>query len=90
MSNETNTAAAISPATFEIDGKAHPGVITATRWENGQLEIILQPLCQLPAGMTDLRVILDDEDLRSVNALLRVQANEEDGEGNTDVTNSAL
>lgn len=80
MSYEDNTRAFISPGAFEIDGKSHPGVITAFLWEGGQLEIAIQPLCQLPAGITGLKVVIDEADLRSVNALLRAQADDqEDG-----------
>lgn len=93
VSNENNTHAFVSPATFVIDGRAHPGVITAALWKDDQLEITLQPLCQLPAGITDFKVVIDDEDLRSVNALLRVQAEAEALDElleTTHVTHSAL
>lgn len=74
--NDTNTPAFVSPATFVIDGEAHPGVITAALWFDGQLEITIQPLCRLPFEISDLKIVLDDQDLRSVNALLRDQAGE--------------
>lgn len=72
-----NTHAFISPGAFEIDGEARDGLITATRWEEGRLEIVIQPLFQLPHPI-EIRVLLDDADLASVNALLRQQANEEE------------
>jgi hypothetical protein len=71
-----NTPAFISPGAFEIDGESRPGLITALLLEDGQLEIAIQPLCQLPFEIRDLRIVLDDQDLRSVNALLRDQAGE--------------
>lgn len=74
--NGTNTPAFISPGVFGIDGEAHPGVITAALWFDGQLEITIQPLCRLPFEISDLKIVLDDQDLRSVNALLRAQAGE--------------
>lgn len=71
--NDTNTPAFISPGTFEIDGESRPGLITAFLWGDGQLEIAIQPLCQLPYPI-EIKVVLDERDLRSVNALLRAQA----------------
>ena len=78
--NDANTPAFISPGTFEIDGESRPGLITAFLLEDGQLEIAIQPLCQLPFEIRDLRIVLDDQDLRSVNALLRDQAGEASNE----------
>ena len=72
-----NTLAFISPGAFEIDGEMKDGLITATRWEDeGRLEIVIQPLFQWPCPI-EIRVLLDDADLTSVNALLRAQADAE-------------
>ena len=89
MSNDNNIHAFISPSTFVIDGRAHPAVITAALSEDGQLEITLQPFCQLPAEITDLKVVIDDEDLLSVNALLRAYAGDEALDELTETTHAA-
>ena len=71
-----NTPAFISRGAFEIDGEVRDGVVTANLDEAGRLEIVVQPLCQLPYPI-DIRVVIDDYDLASVNALLRSQADAE-------------
>ena len=71
-----NTLAFISRGAFEIDGEVRDGVVTANLDEEGRLEIVIQPLCQLPYPI-DIRVVLDEQDLASVNALLRAQADAE-------------
>lgn len=83
--NDANTPAFISPGTFEIDGESRPGLITAFLLEDGQLEIAIQPLCQLPFEIRDLRIVLDDQDLRSVNALLRAQAGDKADEASNEI-----
>ena len=77
-----NTPAFISPGAFEIDGTSSDGVITANHNGDGRLEIIILPLRQ--PHPIDIRVVLDEQDLESVNALLRQQAAAEEGDDETD------
>jgi len=76
-----NTLAFISRGAFEIDGEARDGVVTASRDDDHRLEIVIQPLCQLPYPI-DIRVVLDEHDLASVNALLRQQAADDEEAAN--------
>lgn len=75
---DSNTPAFISPDTFVVDGDAFPGVFTAFREEDGQLQITIRPIGSLTFGIGALQVVIDDHDLRSVKALLRAAEDEAD------------
>jgi len=68
-----NINAFISKGAFEIDGLPVDGAVIADCDDEGRVMIVFRPLGGI-AGVSDLAVLIDNQDLASVNALLRQQA----------------
>lgn len=74
----TPTHAFISQTTFTVtdgDGKETmlPGVFTANHWQDGEMEIYIQPIGALHCNIAQITVLIDHQDLAHVNALLHAQ-----------------
>lgn len=74
----THTKAVISESTIFADDAILPGVITAQDWTdadgNTGFQIYIRPLLAIPNPTTSLEIVLDDNDIAQINALLRAQS----------------